>query len=109
VGCSFCKKNIKKGVLLSLSSLEVWLGRKGREAWADYPKPLGRLHCGFWLENANVRILYGSPKVLKMRETSAGMNTRRVRNASSAVEGFSVSKSFILLQAERGAMAGKYI
>ena len=37
------------------------------------------------------------------------MKTRRECNASSAVEGLSVSKSFILLQAERGAMAGKYI
>ena len=36
------------------------------------------------------------------------MKTRRECNASSAVEGLSESKSFILLQAERGAMAGKY-
>ena len=95
--------------LLSLSSLGVRPGRKGREAWADYPKPLGGLYGGFWSELVGVKILYGSPKVLKMRETSAGMKTRRVCNASSAVEGLSVSKSFILLQAERGAMAGKYI
>jgi len=44
-----------------------------------------------------------------MSETSAGIKTRRVSSASSAVEDLSRSKSFILLQAERGAMAGKYI
>lgn len=54
-------------------------------------------------------MIYGIPNVLKMRETSAGMKTRRVSAASSAVVELSRSKSFILLQAERGAMAGKYI
>ena len=54
-------------------------------------------------------MIYGSPNVLKMSDTSAGMKTRRDISASSAVEDFSRSKSFILLQAERGAMAGKYI
>ena len=67
-------------LLLSLSSLGVRPGRKGREAWADYPKPLGGLYDGFWSEFVGVKILYGSPKVLKMRETSAGMKTRRVCN-----------------------------
>jgi hypothetical protein len=54
-------------------------------------------------------MIYGIPNVLKMSETSAGMKTRRVSSASSAVVELSRSKSFILLQAERGAMAGKYI
>ena len=76
-------------------------GRTTRNPWADCMAVSG-------LKFVNVRILYGSPKVLKIRETSAGMKTRRECKASSAVEGLSESKSFILLQAERGAMAGKY-
>ena len=47
-------------------------------------------------------MIYGIPNVLKMSETSAGMKTRRVSSASSAVVELSRSKSFILLQAERG-------
>ena len=37
-------------MLLSLVSLGVRLGRKGREAGADYPKPLGGLYGGFWVK-----------------------------------------------------------
>ena len=44
-----------------------------------------------------------------MSDTSAGMKTRRDMVASSAVEELSQSRSFIRRQAERGAMAGKYI
>ena len=44
-----------------------------------------------------------------MSDTSAGMKIRRDMDASSAVEELSRSRSFIRLQAERGAMAGKYI
>ena len=46
-------------ILLSLASLGVRLGRNGREAWADYQKPLGGLHGGFWSKSVDVRILYG--------------------------------------------------
>ena len=46
-------------ILLSLASLGVRLGRNGREAWADYQKPLGGLHDGFCSKSVDVRILYG--------------------------------------------------
>ena len=32
----------------------------GREAGADYQKPLGGLHGGFWPKFVDVRILYGN-------------------------------------------------
>ena len=91
------------------ASLGVRPGRTGREAWADSPKPLGGLQKWSLPKNCHVRYFHGIPKVSKISDTSAGMKTRRESSASSAVEGLSRSKSFILLQAERGAMAGKYI
>jgi hypothetical protein len=88
--------------------LGVRAGRKGREAGADYQKPLGgRLERLLDVGNEQLSI-YGTPNVSKISDTSAGMKTRRVCSASSAVVELSRSKSFILLQAERGAMAGKY-
>ena len=63
----------------------VRLGRKGREAGADYQKPLGgRLVRLLDVGNERLRF-YGTPNVSKMSDTSAGMKTRRVCSASSAV------------------------
>ena len=83
--------------------------RKGREAWADYQKPLTGLRIGHNDHVCDVKDFQGIPNVSKISDTSAGMNMRRDMVASSAVIELSSSKSFILRQAERGAMAGKYI
>ena len=56
----FCQKKRIMMIVLSLGSLGVRLGRNGREAWADYQKPLGGLHGGFWPKFVDVRILYGN-------------------------------------------------
>ena len=56
--------------MLSLASLGVRLGRNGREAWADYQKPLGGLHGGFWSKSDNVRILYGRFSKYKQNQGS---------------------------------------
>lgn len=73
---SICQKNFKMVMLLSLVYLGVRPGRKGREAWADYPKPLGGLYGGFWSKITDVKIIYGSPNVSKMSDTSEGINER---------------------------------
>ena len=57
----------------------------------------------------DVKDFQGIPNVSKMSDTSAGMKMRRDMVASSAVIELSSNRSFILRQAERGAMAGKYI
>ena len=104
----FCKKN-KRKVRIYHQPLRVStqgglggrLGRTTRKPRADTEKEVRRT-------TIDVIHFHGFPKVSKMIDTSAGMKTRRVSCASSDVEALSRSRSFIRLQAERGAMAGKY-